>query len=245
MKMQDRWKIFAVLYRPTPLLRHFVRHYAALGFTDLYLIVSAACQDIDWAEVRVGAAPATIHLEPLYDGVFANGRDTAYLNWLRARHVGDCREWSAIVDVDEFYEFPLPLRELAAEAGEANCVQGFFVDRLAADGSLPEVRDDLPIGEQFPIETRATQRIIGGYDRKVMLARGFDNLSSGHHHLPDERLFPRNGRVLHYKWNAAVLAHLRERLEQREQTGYRWPHEVERFLDYWEKNGRMVLVDCV
>ena len=245
MKAQSRWRVFSVIYRPTPLLAHFVRHNAALGFTDIVIAASDLCRDIDWTAIRAAAAGAEIHVEPLYNGVFDNGRDTAILNAMKARYVDDRNEWSAQTDLDEFYEFPLPLTELAESAGDANCVQGFFVDRIAADGSLPPILNDVPIREQFPVETRITKRILRGYDRKLMLTRGFQNVGQGHHSMGDERLFPRDGRVLHYKWNSIVLDHLAERLATREMTGYKWTQESARFLAYWQRNGRIVFADCV
>ena len=167
MNIQSRWKVFTIIYRPTPLLAHFVRHYAALGFTDIVIAASDLCRDIDWLAIRAAAGEATVHVEQLYHGVFDNGRDTGVLNGLKARYVEDRHEWSAQTDLDEFYEYPLSLAELAATAGDANCVQGFFVDRIAADGALPPIRDDIPIAEQFPVETRITKRILGGCDRKL------------------------------------------------------------------------------
>lgn len=244
MKTQSRWRVFTVVYRPTPLLAHFVRHYAALGFTDICIAASDLCRDIDWTAIRADAAGAKIHVEALYGGVFDNGRDTAILNAMKARHVEDCNEWSAQTDLDEFYEFPVPLAELTATAGDANCVQGFFVDRIAADGSLPPIRDDAPLRDQFPVEMRITKRILGGYDRKLMLTRGFQNIGPGHHSMSDERLFPRDGRVHHYKWNSVVLDHLTERLAMREKTGYKWSQESERFLAYWQRSGRIIFADC-
>lgn len=244
MKIQSHWKVFTVIYRPTPLLAHFVRHYAALGFTDIVIAAADLCRDIDWTAIRAAAAGAQIHVEALYPGVFDNARDTAILNAMKARHVEDRDEWSAQTDLDELYEYPLPLRELAEAASDANCVQGFFVDRIAADGSLPPLREDVPIAEQFPVETRITKRILGGYDRKLMLTRGFQNIAQGHHSMADERLFPRDGRVLHYKWNSIVLDHLAERIATRDLTGYKWTQESERFLAYWQRHGRIVFEDC-
>jgi hypothetical protein len=64
-KIQSRWKVFTVIYRPTPLLLHFVRHYAALGFTDIVIAASTLCADIDWDAIRTAAGDAEIHVEPL------------------------------------------------------------------------------------------------------------------------------------------------------------------------------------
>jgi hypothetical protein len=134
MKIQSRWKVFTVIYRPTSLLVHFVRHYAALGFTDIVIAASKLCASIDWDAIRT-AAGAEIHVESLYPGVFDTARDTAILNSMKARYVEDCDEWSAQADLDEFYEFPLPLGELAATAGNANCVQGFLSRHVSPNAS--------------------------------------------------------------------------------------------------------------
>ena len=120
-----------------------------------------------------------------------------------------------------------------------------FVTVECLYGWKQAIRDGLPISEQFPVETRITKRILGGCDRKLILTRGFQCLHQGHHGMPNERLHPRNGRVLHYKWNAIVLDHLGERLALREKTGYAWGHESERFLNYWREKGRIVFEDCV
>jgi glycosyltransferase involved in cell wall biosynthesis len=245
MKIQSRWKVFTVIYRPTPLLLHFVRHYAALGFTDIVIAASTFCAGIDWDAIRTAAGDAEVHVEPLYPGVFDTARDTAILNSMKARYIEDCDEWSAQTNLDEFYEFPLPLGELAAAAGAANCVQGLLVDRVAADGSLPPIRDDVPIAEQFPVETRITKCILGGNVRKLMLTRGFQNIAQGHQRMNDEHLFRPDGRVLHYKWTSTVLDHLAERIATREQTGDKWTQESERFLDYWQRNGRIVFAHCL
>lgn len=76
MNTQTHWKVFTVIYRPTPLLLHFARHYATLGFTDIVLAVGELCRGIDWQAIRANAGSAVVHVEPLYHGVFDNGRDT-------------------------------------------------------------------------------------------------------------------------------------------------------------------------
>ena len=58
-----------------------------------------------------------------------------------------------------------------------------------------------------------------------------------------ERLFRPDGRVLHYKWTSIVLDRLAERIATREQTGDKWTKESERFLAYWQRNGRIIFAD--
>ena len=112
----------------------------------------------------------------------------------------------------------------------------FFASALCALAFL--------LAEQFRVETRITKRILGGYVRKLMLTRGFQNIARGHHSMDDERLFRSDGRVLHYKWTSIVLDHLAERIATRERTGDKWTQESQRFLAYWQRNGRIIFADC-
>lgn len=241
--MQERWKVFTIVYRPTPLIPHFVRHYALLGFTDIIIVAGEECSGVDWNEIRAQVPQVEIHIEKLYRGVFDNGRDTGLINGLRTSYVESLEEWASWADLDEFFEFPIPLHSAATLPPGINCLEGFFVDRIAANGMLPDVLPNLRISLQFPISTRITKRLLNGNDRKVMLFRGFQLVNRGHHSMEGERVFSKPGRILHYKWNSMVLSHLDDRISSKEKTGYQWTHESSRFLNYWRANGRIRFSD--
>ncbi len=235
-------KVFTAMYRPTPLLPHFVRHYAFLGFTDIYIAAASEALDgVDWCATTATALPARLHVEPLYEGVFDNSRDSAVMNAMKARHVQDANEWCSIVDLDEFAEFPMPLADFAAIPPQYNCIEGTFVDHITTDGTLPVIHDGTSIFAQFPVECRLTKKLLGGCDRKIMASRGFHSLGRGQHSLENGHPAPQPGKVHHFKWSAIAIAHLTERLQNGKKTGYRWPHESQRFLDHWHHHGRIAL----
>jgi hypothetical protein len=125
-------KLFVTIYNDATLLEHFLRHYTAAGigeffiaagpewegdvrqFTDQYPIV--LCPDLPIPNSLYGSAP-------VFD--------------MRLRHQGK-NEWVAIVDLDEFVEFPDKIDRLTAEAERdgANVIRGIMHDRFSADGSL-------------------------------------------------------------------------------------------------------------
>ncbi len=237
---QTQWFVFVAAYRPTLLLRHFIQHYAQIGFTDIVLAVpnATAFLPIDTPST------VTLHLRHLYEGVFDNSRDAGVLNGLRAQFVSDKDMWSATADLDEFFEFSLSLAEIARTVEDsANTIEGHFVDCVAANGSLADIVADKPMNEQFPERCRITKKLVRGNDRKVMLSRGFEMLLRGHHNRDNRCPSKITGTVLHYKWSSSVTEHLRDRIEDRDRTGYRWLDESERVLNHIQTYGRLMFED--
>jgi hypothetical protein len=234
--MQSRWTLFSVLIRATPLLPHFVRHYSALGFTDWVVAVHSACAPVDW-DALGAVSSMRIHRVPCYRWTPKGMRDTQLINGLRAMHIGSSDEWHAVADIDEFHEYPLPLKELAETAKLSNCVAGEFVDRLAADGSLASIRDDIPISEQFPVRSRLSHILLRSVCRKIILCREEQSLSGGHHKMFNERIFGVQGFVHHYKWNSDAIDHMAlEGPSARDKLpGY--IRSVRTFLDYIKQHG--------
>lgn len=239
--MQERLFMFTILMRSTLLLPHFIRHYARLGFTDLVVAIHSDATPYDWDSLRAENSSMQIHLEECYRGCQLAHRDAALVNWLRVRYVADWNDWNAWADLDEFYEYPCDLRELSLHP-TINTIVGHFVDRVAEDGSLPEIQPDVPLEVQFPREVFLTQRIVRGCVRKVMLFRGANLIRTGHHQLCRERAWIRQGRVHHFKWTSQVLEHLSDRVAFR--AGKLPAGEPNRFLSYWRANGRIKFEDC-
>ncbi|MEJ7605161.1 MAG: hypothetical protein WKF37_02595 [Bryobacteraceae bacterium] len=168
--MQQRWFLFCVLHRVSPLLPHFLRHYAGLGFTDLVLAVHEDAGKLD-VQGHPESHPPTLHLERCYPGIQTGARDALLCNGLRALYIQRL-EWHAVADLDEFHEWPGTLQRITENCGDANCLIGEFVDRLAPDGSLQPILPEPDISIQFPLKTRVTKRISRLRSRKIMLCRG-------------------------------------------------------------------------
>src|SRR5882757_736911 len=101
MPRQTRWIVFTVLIRSTPLLAHFVRHYAALGFTDCVIAVHPECPAPDW-DYLAALSPLALHREKCYKSVSTGGRDSLVVSGLRAMYIDSLETWHSVADVDEF-----------------------------------------------------------------------------------------------------------------------------------------------
>ncbi|PZX14348.1 hypothetical protein LX81_02931 [Palleronia aestuarii] len=258
-----------------PLLPHFLDHYAGLGIAParMHLILNAREEESPGL-VRARALLAERGLpEPeIWIGPYTSSGMWDRRRALQSRLAAP-EDWIVSADADEFHDYPAPLDEVTAFCAERRvaCVQGPFVDRVAADGGLPPVRPDRPIGAQFPVRADigiALGKRPGVDDAtgtvKTMLHRGDVLPGLGGHQPqgigPGKFLyglplmhFPRIKstewretlpfRVDHYKWTADLAA----RLDRRRKTSGASPAGSlygGRIVEYLERNdGRIDLGD--
>lgn len=228
-----------------PLLPHFLEYYSGLGIapSDMHLVLNV--QDAESpALARAhavleahGAEPAEVWIAPYTsDAMWGKRREVQ-------QRVASPTDWVVSADVDEFHEFPAPLGEFLAycERQGATCVQGVFIDRLAADGRLKAVEPEPSVWDQFPVEADVICTVRRAEEGKywygtvnIMVCRG-DVLPSrgGHHPLADGRevshllgrplaefpgitdarfRFSLPLRVHHFKWTDTLAKGLHERL---------------------------------
>ena len=254
-----------------PLLRHFLDYYAGLGIppTRMHLILNARdAGSPDLVEAR-GVLERFGTTPEIWIGFY-----TSAAMWDRRRalqrRVADADDWIVNADADEFHDYPAPLDEVIAfcEARGARCVQGPFVDRIAADGTLAALDDVRPIWEQFPVAADVGSAIgkrPGAEDAtgtvKMMLHRGDVSPGLGGHNPQDTApegllyglplmFFPRIKspdwrfglpfRVWHFKWTAGLA----QRLEERRATTGSSPAGSRyggRILDYLNRTGGRIV----
>lgn len=157
-------------------------------------------------------------------------------------HVG-AADWIVWCDSDEFQVYPEPLDRIVAqcEAAGVDYIRGIFIDRIAADGSLPAFDPQRSIWETFPRAYNVTSALARGEPRKVTLARGSLRLRGGKH-LPhsDAPLKTISGwvQVHHFKWDAALIERLRFRVRPEWRAKFPWWVESQRLLDYFQAHGQ-------
>lgn len=234
-------KMFFAVDHDTKLLGHFLRHYAALGCTEFFCSVMFN----DPAAVEAQAAGYRLTTSLCTAGYDTELRFSELLrrnlDVLLARHVA-ADEWFLIADLDEMQEYPLPPAQLALEC-ERNgydCVMGRFVDRVAADGSFPEV-DDRPLEEQFPLRLDITGGLMGATTSKVMMCRGHLQIGNGQHRIVGEsHPHPQWCLVHHYKWKAGMVERVRARRDLLRRLDCVWWKESDTLLRYIDQgNGRI------
>jgi len=247
-------KIFAVVSVRNgglELLPHWLEHYTSLGVDEILLGV--------FDEVETESERQTEKITSRYRiRRFAQHWKTCSEDEQYAQRASACRRagarpgtWIMHTDLDELHEYPCPIHRVVQAAAEQNvrAIYGNFMDRVAADGSLPRVLAEPTLWEQFPIECDLTQKILSGGTQKVMLARYQFRVSPGHH----EALLAPPGpapigsaddyRVAHFKWHGDVKGRMQWGLEDSKPTA-EWKGEARRFLAWLAAHdGRIDLSD--
>lgn len=149
-------------------------------------------------------------------------------------------DWVVWCDSDEFQRYPLPLGEVVhfclAQGIEA--IPGILIDRIAADGSLPDFDPSRPIWDVFSRPCNVTGSIARGTIEKVAFARGDIRLQPGNHATenPNTKCLPQAIPIHHFKWHAGVLEQLRFRLDPAWKRKCFWWIESQLLLDYFSRN---------
>jgi len=193
------------------LLPHFVRWYRGLGVEHFHFILHGR-----WS----AAGLAT--LEGLGGVDFSRRVDEPFCKTLKCDEITACArrfpgEWVVLADADEFLQLPTDsLAEAAArlEAAGADELYANMLQRVAADGSLPEVTADARLEELFPLFSFGLCEEMGlehpAWKSKYPLARiGPHFTYQRGNHLPGNSRsvahVPIRGVVHHFKWRRRLL----------------------------------------
>jgi hypothetical protein len=126
-------------------------------------------------------------------------------------------DWLMTPDVDEFVRFEDGgVRHVAdlCEDNGWNYVQGVLVDHVTSDGSLPAIRKETSVWEQFSAVYPVTSGIAYGLVSKICLFRPGLSISMGHHEVcdPRGRKADLEAHVHHFKYDETLPRRLRLRI---------------------------------
>jgi len=228
------------------LLPHFIDYYKSLGIKaqNMHFILQATKTDIPEMDSALAIlnqydiTPTEIWIAPY----------TSATMWEKRREiqqkVANDDDWVISADVDEFHEFPDELHTFLAYCNKKgiNCIQGVFIDRLTADGTLAPIKDSPPLWEQFPVQADVIctirQEEQKGWETgtvNIMACKGYLLPKIGGHSpisngkpvkyiFGSSQLVYFNGiknsstrfmiplRVHHFKWNKALMTSLKKRM---------------------------------
>lgn len=194
------------------LLARNLEHYRSLGVERILLDVNLRADEGDdlLEEVRKVAQEYDAVIAGCYRGPMALADTRRRL--ILPQYCAD-DDWVVICDLDEFQEYPCVLRDLASycDRRRYDYVHGRILDRVAADGSFPELQQG-SLWDQFPIGVRLTANKRGGDTRKIVFARPWVRVTDGNHEalnargMPEERVC---STVHHFKWDAGVVERAR------------------------------------
>lgn len=228
---------------------HLIRHYRAAGIESFLLIRQAESID-DPAYRRLEEHARDVGVEFFHSHIGPYGLD---LHQRLIRHAMDEHpdDWYVVADSDEFHVYDRPLHELVelCEKGGYDYVSGCFLDRVAVDGTFPEIGEE-SLWEQYPLAGSVSAALLRALPLKVGLVRGGVELLTGQHGAPEARALPRSEseiQVHHFKWTGAVLRRLEQRssrVEGATALDGAVSRESRRFLAHvWRHGGRIDVED--
>jgi hypothetical protein len=158
-------------------------------------------------------------------------------------------DWIVWCDSDEFQVYPLPIAEVVQSclAQGIDAITGILIDRIAADGSLPDFDPSRPVWEVFSRPCNVTGSIARGPMEKVAFARSDIRLRPGNHapEDPKTKCAAQAIPIHHFKWHAGVIAQLRFRLDPAWKQKCFWWIESQYLLDYLARNDMRFKLDDV
>ena len=216
----------ASIFEPTPLAGHFIGYYRRLGVDDLILCVQPDhFTDLVQYQHKGLAAlyPLDMKIRGDVDDV-KDGTETLAL----AKYCTDwgyCGEdYKLCLDIDEFHEYPVPLKELVRRMEGANewALCGTFTDRFGNNYTTPPVSDQGDIFCQFPLKDKEFSKACGAWPTKVMISKVKLNLVKGRHNTRDCGYIDRHNNVElhadqfhvhHFKWTEGVEERLQRKID--------------------------------
>jgi hypothetical protein len=214
-------------------------HYARLGFDSLTVNVHLdRCSDPLLQEVTTIARSFGAEIGSVFAGKWLQSVNPFLYGHSQRQKPSD---WFVLADIDELQVYPTNLRTFFEQMDSLgfDYIEGCIVDRIARDGTLPAVVDDVAIWDQFPLAGLITYPVLRANILKIVAAKGFVNLTPGQHSACNGIGCPRDCQYIpvhHFKWSASVVERLRKRVELYKTFDEPiWP-ESQRFIDYMEQH---------
>jgi hypothetical protein len=225
-------------------LEPMLEHYRSLGIDSYWIYVHMDHSSTAFREQMLSIATRYKGAE-----VFPVFGDWMSIEQAVFNSISSCPDdWFILADQDEFQLYPSDLAAIldACDRAGFDHINGCFVDRISADGSLSVLVPTLPIWEQFPLGAFLTKPVCAAGVRKVVAAKGSITVSGGHHYaangnpMPIEDLFIE---VHYFKWIAGVKEYLNSRSfpdgNPNSLNTIVWL-EGQRFLRYFSLNGNKI-----
>lgn len=220
------------------ILPFMIEHYRSLG-VDSHLVNVHLSSENDPVRWRIEAVAQSISC-PIASMTVGNWQ-SVFQPIYSASRKSRPNDWFILADQDELQCYPDDLFEILrwCDSKGYDFIRGAFVDRLAADGGLAEVRPDPPIWDQYPLGGLITLPVCAADPHKIVAAKGYVPIGHGQHQAlggrgcPIEELFVQ---VHHFKWTAGIYQHLKERVVLLKNGGHSHWIDSARVLAYLDAN---------
>jgi len=239
----------------------FLEYYNSLGIEKFLINVNAKEGDPLIERAQKDLQKYSCEIAKIWSEEFSEKDKVSYERETILRFC-DMEDWVVYADLDEFQEYPKKLPEMikSCEENYIPFLEGRLIDRVASDGSFRKLSPQKSLDRQYPLGGYITNRILGAWDKKIVLARANKIVGGGHHiFLHDEiqnsgyQQKKYNGdlekvskgiNIHHFKWDSTILKRMDFGLELQDlsiQTG--WHREIKTFHKYLEKHKKIDVSD--
>ena len=216
--------IFPVFNR-IELLPQFLRYYSLLGITRFVCGLYKGEESPFYGDIMAFQARYDLEIRTSLacsiDAYNARGEKRG-LNKIREEFAKDSG-WYCIADLDEFHFFrgkSIPHIIQEAESGGYEAVHGVFSDRIALDGSFPELDGRKTLDDTFPLVCDLS-KCAGRTCDKIVLAKAFVKIEVGHH-TARAKTWRNAAEVHHFKWHKGAYEVLEDFHRRYARQGLRW-----------------------
>ena len=236
-------KLFFAADSDLALLPFFLNHYQSLGFDEFYCSYSGE-SIFDPYNIAANIVPKIVVVQEKKDTRLSHFHSIfqAFFKLIE-NNIGP-NEWYGITELDEFFDFPEKAQNIIdkAEKGGYDTVYGQTVDRVAEDGSLPELQSGIPLEQQFPRTSNISDKIVKACQQKVLLVKGHKSIGGGNHGVRNGcNIYPIRFNSLHYKWFAQILRRMEARIMLPTDEGEGWIAGNKACLDYWNQHHSVLI----
>ena len=222
------------------LLPHFLEYYR-YGIDNIYALVNSdSVKNPKLKEVKKILDDYSVYHEDWIGTFSTNDKSRKLVDLIDRFQVP--YGWCLHSDVDEQHVYPwnkdIRLALTEADNKGVTMLGGRMIERCTVDGSLPDVKPDIPLDIQFPVKF-----ITAMQSHKVCASRPFVPVTNGGWHYASIQPLhcrPNKVEVFHYRWNSATKARYEKRLvDFRIQSEAGTPHSghfnnSKRRLDYMQ-----------
>lgn len=171
-----------------PLLHHFIKHYIGLGIKpeNFLLVLNVFKNKSKLYDGLNILKEYNIFPKDIWCYEYESHEKWQRVHMILSSHVTP-DDWVVHPDSDEFFQFPTSLNNLTTLMNNQgmNAAQGFLIDRLASDGKIKNVIDNISIDNQFP-EIANFTNLIGLSGVKLMLYKGNLRANNGSGQIHDQ-----------------------------------------------------------
>ncbi|XRB17817.1 glycosyltransferase family 4 protein [Pseudoscourfieldia marina] len=170
------------------MLSAWVEHYSRLGVSKRNMLFTIRVNTATSA-VQVSSLINFLGSHEIYFDVYIGDWTSEALMFHqlhKLKFFTKARDWIVTADSDEFHEYPggnvESFLKYCEKAGY-NLVNGLFLDRVARNGHLKKLDDNISLFDQFPLGCRLHNLIALGTPKKVMAYKGTLRINRGHHRV--------------------------------------------------------------